>query len=68
MKILTKNNLSGNEISLFIPHQANKRIIDAAAQKCGIEESKVLINIDLRYTLIFSKFLFLLEYKIEISF
>ena len=45
-KILTKNNLSGNDISLFIPHQANKRIIDATAQKCGIEEDKVLINIE----------------------
>ena len=45
-KILTKNNLSGDDISLFIPHQANKRIIDAAAQKCGIDEDKVLINIE----------------------
>ena len=45
-KILAKNNLSGSDISLFIPHQANKRIIDAAAQKCGIEEDKVLINIE----------------------
>ena len=31
---------------MFIPHQANKRIIDAAARKCGIEEHKVLINIE----------------------
>ena len=38
--------MSGKDISLFIPHQANKRIIDAAAQKCGIDENKVLINID----------------------
>ena len=45
-KILSKNNLSGDDISLFIPHQANKRIIDAAAQKCGIDEEKVLINIE----------------------
>ena len=45
-KILSQNNLSGDDISLFIPHQANKRIIDAAAQKCGIDEEKVLINIE----------------------
>jgi 3-oxoacyl-[acyl-carrier-protein] synthase-3 len=45
-KILSKNNLSGDDIALFIPHQANKRIIDAAAERCGIVEDKVLINID----------------------
>ena len=45
-KILSKNNLTGDDISLFIPHQANKRIIDAAAEKCGISKEKVLINID----------------------
>lgn len=45
-KILSKNNLTGEDISLFIPHQANKRIIDAAAEKCGISKEKVLINID----------------------
>ena len=45
-KILSNNNLTGNDISLFIPHQANKRIIDAAAQKCGIKNDKVLINIE----------------------
>jgi len=44
-KILSKNNLSGDDIALFIPHQANKRIIDAAAERCGITEEKVLINI-----------------------
>ena len=45
-EILSKNNLTGDDISLFIPHQANKRIIDAAAEKCGISKDKVLINID----------------------
>ena len=45
-KILSKNNLSGDDIALFIPHQANKRIIDAAAERCGIVEDKILINID----------------------
>ena len=45
-KILSKNNLTGNDISLFIPHQANKRIIDAVAEKCGISKEKIMINID----------------------
>ena len=45
-KILSRNNLTGQDISLFIPHQANKRIIDSAANRCGISEEKVLINID----------------------
>ncbi len=45
-KILNQNNLKGSDIALFIPHQANKRIIDAAAKRCGISSDKVLINID----------------------
>ena len=45
-KILFRNNLTGDDIALFIPHQANKRIIDSAANRCGISEDKVLINID----------------------
>ncbi|MBT7899790.1 MAG: 3-oxoacyl-ACP synthase, partial [Candidatus Marinimicrobia bacterium] len=44
-KILEKHQLTGDDISLFIPHQANKRIIDAAANRCGIDSDKVLINI-----------------------
>ena len=45
-KIMAQNNLTGDNISLFIPHQANKRIIDAAAKRCNISDNKVLINID----------------------
>ena len=44
--ILKKNNLSGDDVSLFIPHQANKRIIDAASNRCGIDPKKVIINIE----------------------
>lgn len=44
--ILKKNNFTGNDIKLFIPHQANKRIIDAAAKRCRIPKERVLINID----------------------
>ena len=45
-EILNRNHLTGDDIKLFIPHQANKRIIDAAAKRCGIDNDKVLINID----------------------
>lgn len=45
-EILKKNNIDGEEVKLFVPHQANKRIIDAAAQRCGIHEDQVLININ----------------------
>lgn len=43
--ILKKNNFTGDDIKLFIPHQANKRIIDAAAKRCKISSDRVLINI-----------------------
>ncbi|MAP67175.1 MAG: 3-oxoacyl-ACP synthase [Candidatus Marinimicrobia bacterium] len=44
--ILERNNISVNDIKLFIPHQANKRIIDSTAKKLKIDSNKVLINID----------------------
>ena len=45
-EVAERNNLTGDNISLFIPHQANKRIIDAAAKRLGLKESQVMINID----------------------
>ena len=45
-KILKDNGLTGNDINLFIPHQANRRIIDATRKRCGISEDKVFININ----------------------
>ena len=45
-EVLLKNGLSGNDIKLFIPHQANKRIIDATGERCGIPKDRVFINID----------------------
>jgi 3-oxoacyl-[acyl-carrier-protein] synthase-3 len=45
-EILKKNNFTGDDVTLFIPHQANKRIIDAAAKRCRIPHERVLINID----------------------
>jgi 3-oxoacyl-[acyl-carrier-protein] synthase-3 len=43
--ILDRNNLSGKEVDLFIAHQANLRIINAAADKLGLDEKKVVKNI-----------------------
>ena len=44
--LLLKNNLKSNDISYLVPHQANKRIIDATAKKMGIGDKKVLMNIE----------------------
>jgi len=45
-EILEKNNMTGEDVDFFIPHQANKRIIDAAAKRMGLREDQVVINID----------------------
>jgi 3-oxoacyl-[acyl-carrier-protein] synthase-3 len=45
-QVAERNNLSCDDIDLFIPHQANKRIIDAAADKLGLKDSQIMINID----------------------
>ena len=45
-EVARRNNLSGSDIKLFIPHQANKRIIDATAKKLGLNESQIMINIE----------------------
>lgn len=45
IKILERNDLNGDDIDMFIPHQANKRIIDSTAKRLNIDSSKVLINI-----------------------
>lgn len=44
-QICTRNNLSGDDISWLVPHQANKRIIDATARRVGIPDEKVMLNI-----------------------
>ena len=45
-EIMKRNNLSNEDIDFLVPHQANKRIIDATANRMGIKESKVLMNIE----------------------
>jgi 3-oxoacyl-[acyl-carrier-protein] synthase-3 len=45
-EILEKNHLIGKDVALFVPHQANLRIIDASAKRMGLEPHQVAINID----------------------
>jgi 3-oxoacyl-[acyl-carrier-protein] synthase-3 len=44
--LLNRNGLSGKDVDLFIPHQANKRIILSATERLGMPEDKVIININ----------------------
>ncbi|OCB76299.1 ketoacyl-ACP synthase III [Flavobacterium piscis] len=44
--ILKRNNLTNEDVNWLVPHQANKRIIDATASRMNLEESKVLMNIE----------------------
>lgn len=44
-EIMEKNNLTHEDIAWFVPHQANLRIIDAAANRMGLSKEKVMINI-----------------------
>jgi 3-oxoacyl-[acyl-carrier-protein] synthase-3 len=45
-EIMERNNLVADDIAWLVPHQANKRIIDATANRMGISEDKVVINIE----------------------
>ena len=45
-EIMLKNNLTSEDISYLVPHQANKRIIDATANRMGVGPEKVLLNIE----------------------
>jgi 3-oxoacyl-[acyl-carrier-protein] synthase III len=45
-EILTRNHIKGSDIDAFIPHQANKRIITATADRIGLRPESVIINID----------------------
>jgi len=45
-EILERNNLTGNDVKWLVPHQANKRIIDATANRMGIGKEKVMLNIN----------------------
>ena len=45
-KIMERNNLTHDDVNWLVAHQANKRIIDATAQRMNLDESKVLLNIE----------------------
>ena len=45
-QIILRNKLKSQEIKYLIPHQANKRIIDATAEKINLDKNKVLMNIE----------------------
>ena len=44
-EIMEKNNLHSEDIAWLVPHQANKRIIDATAKRMGLGPEKVMLNI-----------------------
>ena len=45
-EIMNNNNLSADDVAWLVPHQANKRIIDATARRMGIGNEKVMLNIE----------------------
>lgn len=44
-KMLTRNNLTKNDVDWLVAHQANKRIIEATSNRIGLEDEKVMMNI-----------------------
>ncbi len=45
-EVMERNNLTADDIAWLVPHQANKRIIDATAVRTGVSPDKVVINIE----------------------
>jgi 3-oxoacyl-[acyl-carrier-protein] synthase III len=46
-RVLERNNIDASQIDLFVSHQANRRIITAAADRLGLPEDKVVINLEM---------------------
>jgi 3-oxoacyl-[acyl-carrier-protein] synthase-3 len=46
-RVLERHNLSGGDLDLFVSHQANRRIITAAAERLGLPDEKVVINLEM---------------------
>ncbi len=44
-EIMERNGLTADDVAWLVPHQANKRIIDATANRMGLDENKVMVNI-----------------------
>jgi len=45
-EVMERNHLTGEDVAWLVPHQANKRIIDATANRTGLSADKVIINIE----------------------
>ncbi|MBS1525935.1 MAG: ketoacyl-ACP synthase III [Bacteroidetes bacterium] len=45
-EVMERNNLESEDIAWLVPHQANKRIIDATANRTGVSADKVIVNIE----------------------
>ncbi|MFS2187793.1 beta-ketoacyl-ACP synthase III [Mucilaginibacter sp. Mucisp84] len=45
-EVMERNDLTGDDIAWLVPHQANKRIIDATANRTGVSSDKVIVNIE----------------------
>ncbi|MBT8378262.1 MAG: ketoacyl-ACP synthase III [Ignavibacteria bacterium] len=45
-ELMQKNNLTSDDVAYLVPHQANMRIIDATAERMGLNKDKVMVNID----------------------
>lgn len=44
-QVMERNNLTAEDVAYLVPHQANKRIIDATANRMGVSDEKVMLNI-----------------------
>ncbi len=45
-EIMKRNELTGDDVRFLVPHQANQRIIDATARRMGVDNDKVMLNIE----------------------
>jgi 3-oxoacyl-[acyl-carrier-protein] synthase-3 len=45
-EIMDRNGLTGKDVDWLVPHQANLRIIDACAERMGLDKAKVMVNIE----------------------
>lgn len=46
VEVMERNDLTAADVQYLVPHQANKRIIDATAKRMGLDSDKVMVNID----------------------
>ena len=46
VQLVERNGFKSDDIALVVPHQANLRIIKAMQERLGVEDSKIMVNID----------------------